>query len=57
MVKLDAAREKDLQYVEQMLLAGIVRAEEIREATRACAPWFQAKIADHLAALGKRTTD
>ena len=50
-VKLDAAREKDLRYVREMLAAGIVRAEEIIEATAACAPWFQEKIASNLASL------
>ncbi len=50
-VKLDAAREKDLRYVMEMLRAGIVRAEEIIKATEACAPWFQEKIARNLASL------
>ena len=56
-VKLDAARVKYLHYVKEMLQAGIVRAEEIRKATEACAPWFQAKTAANLAPLEKRTTD
>lgn len=50
-VKLDAAREKDLRYVHEMLRAGIVSREQIVTATEACAPWFREKIARNVASL------
>ena len=50
-VKLDAAREKDLRYVQEMLRAGIIRSEEILAATADCEPWFRDKIAENLAGL------
>jgi len=50
-VKLDAAREKDLRYVREMLRAGIVTAPEIAEAIAGCAPWFRDKVTGNLAAL------
>lgn len=56
-VKLDAAREKDLRYVREMLITGIVRAEAILKATEACSPWVQEKIAGNLVALEPKPTD
>ena len=50
-VKLDAAREKDLRYVQEMLRAGIVCREEILGAMAMCEPWFREKVAGNLAGL------
>ena len=50
-VKLDAAREKDLLYVKEMLRACIVRREEILTATKAHAQWFHEKITRNLSSL------
>ena len=50
-VKLDAAREKDLRYVQEMVRAGIVRREEILGAIATCEPWFREKISGNLAGL------
>jgi hypothetical protein len=56
-VKLDAAREKDLRYVREMLRAGIVSTEAIRNATETCEPWLQEKIATNLASLESGAAD
>ena len=56
-VKLDAAREKYLRYVREMLRAGLASAEAILQATDACEPWFQEKIASNLAALASGSAD
>jgi hypothetical protein len=50
-VKLDAARPKDLHYVAEMLRASLVSPGEILTATAACAPWFHEKITRKLRAL------
>ena len=50
-VKLDAAREKDLRYVREMLRAGIVTHREIAEAITGCAPWFRERVTGNLAGL------
>ena len=52
-VKLDAAREKDLRYVRVLLQAGIVTGSEIRAALTGCAPWLREKIARNLDACGQ----
>ena len=50
-VKLDAAREKDLRYVREMIRAGIVGREEIRRAIAMGETWFCEKIEGTLAGL------
>ena len=50
-VKLDAAREKDLRYVQAMLRADLIRSEEILHAVESSAPWFRTKITANLAVI------